>query len=918
MDFISGAQLEARADGGLWQLILTQSVYEGLIRQDIGDIRIFDGSGLQVPMKIVDGRTGFHQEPKTQALNFFPLMTRGDGYIDMSTTRFRMDETGAIMGVDSQAKDGAGNILTSYIIDASRLDGEPESLRVKWSDQPGKFVTTVDVKASRDLNFWFGLSSNSTLAQIPCGQLMFFQDIIGIPKAMAGYWLITWPGGKKGVTLESVEVIYPSEQNAVTTIWSQATPRGAGVGGEYQFEIPAGFPASQVKIHVMWPDFCSRAKVYSRSSQTTNWEFHADTTLFNLTAGDNNIQNGVLDVRPANHRFWKVQIDPESTSGAGPLPPTFQVGWTPHSIYFVASGQEPFVLAFGSGRENLNAPPPDPVLEPIGWGKPGVVAAPARLGGAYILGGNNALYPNRPLPPDPRKKRLILIAGGVIALCLLAVLILLAGLLLSKRKAAAKASQKALEEDDWTEAQAAAETEDLDDTGEHEAVAAEAREMADSWGLPDQEDVDSIVSDSESMIGGTSPEPASMNDKKPQPKEQPALLQEDLEDLDFPISSEEESKPAQGVAVHLGEDGSLDQSQLDMLLTQSGFTGEPLRSKKEFKPKKSSLESSVDPNEGALNQDDLDALLSTQAGVKPSTAPKAGLDESNALNQDDLDALLTTQVNMSAPDPVPVPQVNDDGTLDQAALDALLANQSFKEPHLPREPKKKPDAQYKANEDGTLNQAALNAMLHNAGYNITVPTAEPVQTEGLSFEGALDQSQLDQIVGESDGPVLEKETEQEPPPVIKQFSQEELDDLFDGAGRLDDWAPPPKEPEPELVPVLPVPEALQTEGQLSQADLDAFFDTPAAAPPAPKMEDNAAMNQDDLDALFDAPPKPEVKAQPVDNAAMNQDDLDALFDAPPKPETSQAPAPPAKARPTARDKGVAPVFQAAGKKKKSP
>ena len=124
--------------------------------------------------------------------------------------------------------------------------------------------------------------------------MMFFQDTLEIPKAMEGYWLVTWPGGKKGSTIDHVEVIYPSEQSARAPIWTQATARGAGVNGEYQFEIGAPLPASQVKIHVMWPDFCSRAKVYSRGSQDSNWEFHADTTLYNLAAGDNNIQNGAL------------------------------------------------------------------------------------------------------------------------------------------------------------------------------------------------------------------------------------------------------------------------------------------------------------------------------------------------------------------------------------------------------------------------------------------------------------------------------------------------------------------------------------------------------------------------------------------------------------------------------------------------
>ena len=103
----------------------------------------------------------------------------------------------------------------------------------------------------------------------------------------------------------------------------------------------------------------------------------------------------------------------------------------------------------------------------------------------------------------------------------------------------------------------------------------------------------------------------------------------------------------QSVPVQLGDDGTLDQDQLDMLLTRSGLSDGPSRPKKEYKPKKSPEESSIDPNEGILNQDDLDALLATQAEDDSSSG--AALDESNALNQDDLDALLATQVDMHSP-----------------------------------------------------------------------------------------------------------------------------------------------------------------------------------------------------------------------------------------------------------------------------
>ncbi|SHI54126.1 Protein of unknown function, partial [Desulfatibacillum alkenivorans DSM 16219] len=870
-DFMSGARLDARADGGLWQLTLPQSIYEGLVRQDIGDIRILDGKGAQVPLKIVDERKGFYEDPEVQSLNIFPLMTRGDGFIDMSATKFHMDETGALIGVDSSAALGDGNVLTSYVLDASHLNGEPEALRLKWSDTPGKFVTTVDVKASRDLAFWFGLSTSTTLAQVPCGQMMFFQDAIDIPKAMPGYWLVTWPGGKKGSTLEKAEVLYPTSQDAAKNNWVQGTPLGTPSNGEYQFEIPAPLPASQVVIHVMWPDFCARAKIYSRSDAESNWEFHADAILYNLTAGEDAIQNQALNVRPVTHRYWMVQIDPESIAGAGPLPPSFQLAWTPHTAYFVAQGQEPYVIAFGSGRKDLAPPPPAAILEPVGWGKQGVTASQARMGGVYTLGGNNALYPQRPKPPDTKKKKMILAAAGVVAAALATVLALVAMMLLKQKKAQALAQRQAADEDaEWAEAQAAAETESLDDDSDLAETAAEVQEMKDSWDAPDQEDIDQIVKDSENAMAEDGSDQTGPTMEEPtEPEEGPALLEEIMEpEEEAPAPKPEPPAPPpkpQGVPIQLNEDGSMEQDQLDALLNQSAFAKGQGRPKLTLEPKKSPEESSLDPNEGVLTQEELDAMLAAPPGGA------AALDDNNTLNQDDLDALLATQAEM----PAPSPAMNDDGTLNQDALDALLATQPQKEPILPREPKRPRDPKVKANEDGTLDQAGLNALLANAGYNITVPTAKDSQGDDLPFDGALNQDQLDQIMNESGGPDMQADGDQaEETPVIKQFSQEELDDLFDGAGRIEDWAPPPQEPEPPPPPPPPVPDGLQTDGQLSQADLDAFFDGPAKQ--APQEDDNTPMSQDDLDAMFDAPAAPQPSPPADDNAAMSQDELDAM------------------------------------------
>lgn len=637
MDFSWGVRISARADNGLWETRLPAKVYEGVTRPDLGDVRIFDGAGKAVPMKIIDARTGVLQKEESVTLRFFPLHTSGDGHIDKQSLRFKINEKRALTSVNSRAPHRERTVLGAYVVDASGLARKPVALRLKWDGPHEKFITTINVEVSRDLNFWFDLVTDFVLAQIPCGDGVIFQNTMEFPYPMKGYWIINWPAGKKGARLLSVEALLPPEDGAPKMKKATATVRGHGVSGEYQFEISAAFPACQVLANVSWTDFCSFARIYSRDRHDAPWDFHSVTNLYNFQAKEHFIKNNPIPVRMVSHRLWRIVLDSKTAPLAGTLPPDLTVSWIPHKVFFVARGQEPFTMAFGSGRENLDPVPTDSILDPVDWGKSEIIAARAQTGVVVSLGGRAAFLKSRPIPPDIGRIRMIQFAfGTLIAAGLVLILWLVLRLRARKKQLAEKAAKKD-SDNEW--ARAAAQVE-VDAKGPDKDKETKAGESA-----PEQENPES---------GQEAPEVDKENSETEKETPEPETLDPEQE------TPEPET---QDFDMELSEDGTLDQDQLDQMLAQAGYSSpdktsgpaKPENPDKSVETPSQTKKPDIKPEDsGVISQDNLDALLA-EAGYDVAKKPLESVkepepDTGGQLSQDDLDAMFDSPAKEPEPE----------------------------------------------------------------------------------------------------------------------------------------------------------------------------------------------------------------------------------------------------------------------------
>jgi hypothetical protein len=136
--------------------------------------------------------------------------------------------------------------------------------------------------------------------------------------------------------------------------------------------------------------------------------------VYNLDYRDTTLHNSTIDIRETASRYWLLTFDKSETMPVNP--PDIEFGWQPHRLTFLARGNGPFQLAYGS----VDAPRPDfkvdPLLREYRQGSEKIRPGRVTLGPQYLLAGTDRLLP---APASLPWKKVILWAclfAGVLAI----------------------------------------------------------------------------------------------------------------------------------------------------------------------------------------------------------------------------------------------------------------------------------------------------------------------------------------------------------------------------------------------------------------------------------------------------------------------------------------------------------------------
>ncbi|WP_175710135.1 DUF3999 domain-containing protein [Burkholderia ambifaria] len=350
--------LDLDGSAAYYQLTVPQAVYAASRRDDLGDVRIFNGAGEPVPYSL-EAPAAAAVPPSRTPVHWFPLPPS------------RTDDGSAPLGV-SVGPDGSLRAAVTAparvkhaadLVDLSHADGEVDAVLVHVSDD--SYQGRVAVEASDDLRSWRSLGSTQLL-KVGRGDDMLVQERIALEGAGSRYLRLDWLDGAPAIGSIEIETqphdARAADAAAVPRQWRDAVHvRAGGAPGEYLFDTDGAYPVDRVRIDLPQPNTVARATLQSRPDAEAPWRDVAGGVLFRLQGKGAEQRNPPLAFAPNPDRAWRIVVDMRN-GGLGGGQPAVAVGWHPAALTFVARGTPPFTLRVGNASLPSSAVSRDALL----------------------------------------------------------------------------------------------------------------------------------------------------------------------------------------------------------------------------------------------------------------------------------------------------------------------------------------------------------------------------------------------------------------------------------------------------------------------------------------------------------------------------------------------------------------------------
>jgi hypothetical protein len=365
-DFAYGIPLSLEESGAVYRLRLPIDVYQAVTRADLSDIRVFNKAKAVVPFML--RRPEIKSETKEQATNlpFFPLYRPGSGTAgERLVLHYERKEDGTLLDIQSKgAEAGRERILSGYIIDASGHDEPMDALDISWLTSDPNFMASVVVAHSADLTQWRPLVRRATLALLHYGDQQIIRRRIELPAKPLKYLRLSWSDDAKPLKLDKVVAVKLSTAQTMAREWK--TIEGKLADGPqnaekqitaFEYDSGAQLPVDRIRLRFAEKNTLLSASLFSRNDPASSWRYRQKGIFYDLEFARTSLLQETLSLKQISHRYWRLEMAQEALGDAQAMPEV-ALGWLPHELLFVARGEGPFVLAFGSARldgdENAN------------------------------------------------------------------------------------------------------------------------------------------------------------------------------------------------------------------------------------------------------------------------------------------------------------------------------------------------------------------------------------------------------------------------------------------------------------------------------------------------------------------------------------------------------------------------------------
>ncbi len=424
-DFASGMTVEGNTDRPVWQLELPDAVYGGVLRQGLGDLRVFNAERIAVPHALCSHSEVEEASPpqgREVELPVFPLQAIRDARsasINLNLTApqgsdVHVDIESAEPTPESSAENASE--LSGYVIDATALDTSIVALKLRWATGDGASEVPVRVETSDNLDQWRVVVPKTNLVRLTSSSATLERSRIALPAASYKYLRLVRADDGPAPTVEAViaETILPTKVKALPLRWFDAVARSESPEAMFDYDAERRAPVQAARIALPVRNQLVTLKLQSRATDQSAWVTRWQGEQSNFNQGEAQQTSADIHFPAASDPYWRVVIV-EGREAFGDTAPALTLGYVPQVLRFVAQGQGPFVIAYGSANAESAPQRNCNWWEKITGQDANTMLAPAFASAEFSLSGAGATIP-KPAPTPFRRYLLWGMLGLAVAL----------------------------------------------------------------------------------------------------------------------------------------------------------------------------------------------------------------------------------------------------------------------------------------------------------------------------------------------------------------------------------------------------------------------------------------------------------------------------------------------------------------------
>ena len=392
-----------------YALTVPEQVYAASQRNDLGDVRVFNGAGEPVPYSLEAPVVAVKTAPTLTPVTWFALPAANSKTAEGAPL-------GVTIAADGSLRASAGSTRPATrngdIVDLGKPVERISALRVHIAN--ASFQGHVSVAASADLNSWTEFAE-ADLLKLSAGDNTLLQERIELEGLNGRYLRLRWTGDAPDIKAMELETQGATEAGQALVARTRAMRSGiaavAGkLAGEYLFDTGGRFPVDRIQLALPQLNTVAHATFYSRPDTQSAWQQVVSAQLYRLrnANGDGEQRNPAIEISPNTDSHWRMVVDMRN-GGLGSGMPIFTLGWRPATVTIAARGSGPFSLATGNARlASAALSRADLVV-----GEPGAIGK-AQLGAQLPLWASDKVSDDAPTDVDA-KRRYVLWAALVVA-----------------------------------------------------------------------------------------------------------------------------------------------------------------------------------------------------------------------------------------------------------------------------------------------------------------------------------------------------------------------------------------------------------------------------------------------------------------------------------------------------------------------